>query len=398
MNILVVFKEDYPWDVRVEKLVNAFTEQGHEVTIAANNVKKSPPWEILDGHQIYRLPRMTFLPAAVATLLKLPFWFNPFWYVLFRSMFSNHAFDVVVIRDLPLLKLAILFKKKHRFRVLYDMAEVYPEMYRSIRDFGKFDLKAFLLKNPRLAERYENKVIHGVDHTFTMIEESRDRLLNMNVPREKVSIVSNTPPLMKYQGALMSHTGRLLRIFYVGRLTRLRGIDLLVKGVDEFLKQGHSRKDVKVDIVGTGPVKADLIRMVQALKLEDCISVHGWLDQQEVDHLMTAANVGVVSYRVCGHWNHTIPNKIFDYMLAGIPVLTTPVTTISRIVRAHDCGIVTPTETPEDLGIALKKLTDPELRQKLGNNGYRAVRDCYNWEKEKATIRAVFSSFEPAQT
>lgn len=393
MNILIVYKEDYPWDVRVEKLIDALSELGHEIFIVSNNVKRMPSKGYVGAHPIRRLPAMKWIPAPLANILKLPFWFSPFWYLLFRSVVREHQFDVVVIRDLPLLNLAVRSKEKYGFQVVYDMAEVYPEMYQSIRDVGKFNIKDFLLKSPRIAEKYETKAIAGVDHTFTMIEESRDRLLAKKVPSQNVSIVSNTPPLKKYDGAVMQHEGRKLRIVYVGRLTRLRGLDLLLKGVYEFCKK-NLREDIRVDIVGAGPDKEDLRALVRKLNIQDCVNIHGWLEQREVDVLMTSANVGVVTYRVCGHWNHTIPNKIFDYMLAGIPVLSTPVITIGRIVTEEGCGIVTTSEAPEELGAALERLTDPDLRQHLGRNGNQAVLERYNWEEDKRTIHKVMTSIQ----
>lgn len=396
MKILVVYKEDYPWDVRVEKIVNALNEDGHEVTIAANNTKKKSSKEKVGGNEIYRLPAMKWLPNQIAQLFKLPLWFNPFWYFLFSSLIRRKKFDLIVIRDLPLLKLAVIFKRKTGVPVIYDMAEVYPEMYRSIQQYENFSFKGWLLKNPIISERYEKDVISDVDHTLVMIEESRDRLLKMDVPAKKVSIVSNTPPLQKYNGSVMQHSGRALNIVYVGRLTRLRGIDLLIRGVEDFLRRGNSQDTIKVDIVGTGPDKVNLQKLVSTLGLEACVNIHGWLEQDDVDAMMMAANVGVVSYRVCSHWNHTIPNKIFDYMLAGIPVLSTPVTTIGRIVRAHECGIVCSSELPGDIGKALEELTDPNLRQELGQRGRQAVIDQFNWEQEKKTLRRVVRELVPS--
>ncbi len=269
MKILVVYKEDYPWDVRVEKIINALAEQGNEILIVSNNVKGMPSIGYVDAHPIHRLPAMKWLPAKIAGLLKLPLWFNPFWYLLFRSIVRKNQFDVVVIRDLPLLNLAVRNKEKYGFRVVYDMAEVYPEMYQSIRDFGKFNIKDFLLKSPQVAERYEKKAIAGVDHTFTMIEESRNR--GEGLPKKSLS---NTPPLKKYDGAVMRHEGKKLRIVYVGRLTRLRGLDLLLKGVGEFCKES-SEDNVQVDVVGSGPVKEELQTLVRKLDIENCVNIHG---------------------------------------------------------------------------------------------------------------------------
>jgi len=227
-----------------------------------------------------------------------------------------------------------------------------------------------------------------------MIEESRDRLIEKGINPSKLSIVSNTPALDKYQGLVMDHLGEKLRIVYVGRLTRLRGLDILIEGVREFLRLGYTETDIRVDIVGTGPARKDLVRLVESLSLNECVKVHGWLEQNEVDSIMTAANVGVTTYRVCSHWNNTIPNKIFDYMLAGLPVVSTPITTIARIVRETECGIVIPGESPYELGKALVQLRDPSVRSRFGKNGNSAVLQRYNWDVDKANIKNAISAFE----
>ena len=97
---------------------------------------------------------------------------------------------------------------------------------------------------------------------------------------------------------------------------------------------------------------------------------------------MANANVGVLTYRVCGHWNHTIPNKIFDYMLAGLPVLATEVLTIKRIIIEADCGVVCKNLNSKDVAEKLEYLKNPDVRQKLGENGYQAVFEKYNWESD----------------
>src|SRR5690606_6846381 len=79
---------------------------------------------------------------------------------------------------------------------------------------------------------------------------------------------------------------------------------------------------------------------------------------------------------------HTIPNKIFDYMRAGLPVLTTNVKPISRIIESEECGLSSSDSDIDEIARNLTLLKDPSLRQRLGNNGQAAVMRQYNWSVE----------------
>lgn len=109
---------------------------------------------------------------------------------------------------------------------------------------------------------------------------------------------------------------------------------------------------------------------------------------------MANANVGALTYRVCGHWNHTIPNKIFDYMLAGLPVLTTEVLPIQRIINETNCGVVCRDLDPVDIADKLEYLRDSGIRQNLGENGYKAVLEKYNWKSDKAKLNEIINAFK----
>lgn len=388
--ILVVYKEDYPWDVRVEKIILALSDFGKNVSVLSNNIGNRQTESDDQSCRIFRIPSMAWMPCQISNILKLPIWFNPIWVFTLWRILKKGEVKTVIVRDLPLIRTVLLFKKHYRLTVIYDMAEVYPEMYDSIQAHSNPSLFYRLLKNPKVARSYERSVLKKIDFTFTMIEESRDRLLKMGISPEKVGIVSNTASISKISDEV-HHTGRELRIVYVGNLTRLRGLDLFLKAVSKYLAAGAPQEEIKVDIIGKGSQKEELIELCNNLKLNQVVTIHGWLSQEEVDRKLDLANLGVVTYRVCGHWNHTIPNKIFDYMASGLPVLSTPVVPIKRIIAETGCGLVTDDESPESISQALMELADASLRQKLSNNGQTAILEKYNWEHDKSVMKCSLS-------
>jgi glycosyltransferase involved in cell wall biosynthesis len=394
MEVLIIYKEDYPWDVRVEKLALTLKDGGHNVTIIARNRDQLPTIDESDGIAVRRLPVTRKFPEFVQTAVNLPFWFNPFWlWLLFKSSRNMKGTSgVVIVRDLPLVKAGIIVAKFRRSKVVFDMAECYPEMYESAAKFSSRSLATKILKSPWFAKKYEQNVVVRVDRILVMIQESKDRLLSMGVDEEKISIVSNTPPIDKFKGTSHEHRGNQLRIVYVGFLSKLRGLDLLIEGAAHYIKTQGSADAIRIDIIGKGAQKEKLLALSKELGISDSVKIHGWLEQDQVDELMAQANVGALTYRVCGHWNHTIPNKIFDYMLAGLPVLATEVIPIARILRETDSGLVCKDLDPIDIADKMALLRDPKRRTTLGENGQTAIKSKYNWENDSKILTEAIAN------
>lgn len=394
MEVLVVYKEDYPWDVRVEKLALTLKSAGHNVTIIARNRDQLSTIDESNGVAIRRLPITRRFPKFIQAAVNLPFWFNPFWlWLLLRSSNNIRKNEgVIIVRDLPLVNAGILVAKLRKLKIVFDMAECYPEMYESAAQFSDRALTTKLLKSPRIAKNYEQKVIAKVDHILVMIQESKDRLTAMGVNQDKISIVSNTPPIDKFKGATHQHQGPQLRIVYVGFLSKLRGLDLLIEGAAQYIKNQESADAIRIDIIGKGAQQERLIALSNELGISESVKVHGWLDHDEVEKLMASANVGALTYRVCGHWNHTIPNKIFDYMLAGLPVLATEVIPIARILNETNSGVVCKDLDPTDIAEKMVHLRDPNRRSILGENGRSAIQSKYNWENDAKVLNETIGN------
>ena len=89
MRIAIIWKNDYPWDVRVEKIAKALQSAGHAVYILAANAQGRPSGESLDGLEIRRLPSTSF--RRLNALISLPFYLNPFWFRTRRSGCGERA-------------------------------------------------------------------------------------------------------------------------------------------------------------------------------------------------------------------------------------------------------------------------------------------------------------------
>jgi len=100
-------------------------------------------------------------------------------------------------------------------------------------------------------------------------------------------------------------------------------------------------------------------------------------------------DVGVIPHVADESWNTTVPNKLFDYMAAGIAVVTSDARPAARIVRETGAGFVYHHADASGLARAFATLVDPDLRLACGRRGQSAVRDTYHWEQDAARLLAV---------
>jgi glycosyltransferase involved in cell wall biosynthesis len=383
--ICFVYKEDYPWDVRVEKIVKSCVGNGKSVVLLCRNLKRLSRSESDGSFTIERLP--TFGGRLLNQLLTAPFFLNPIWvFYIFKCVIKNNC-DSIIVRDLPLMLSAIFVGRALRVKVIFDMAECYPEMYRSLLQHGAKRRLNYLLKNPCIYEWIECAAVRWCDHVFVMIEESRDRLMRKRVRGDKISIVSNTPSLNNESFANREYRRKdELSLLYVGFVTELRGIDTVLRGLAHYYAQAHVKQRICLTVIGVGGATKQLKALSETLGVQRYVEFLGWCEKTVVDRFYASADVGLLPYKWCSHWNATIPNKLFDYMIAGIPVLASNIVPIQRIIEEARCGLVFEDGDIGGFVRCVDVLTDHSKREELGLNGRQAIRAKYNWENDNVRL------------
>ncbi|MBK8185305.1 MAG: glycosyltransferase [Candidatus Competibacteraceae bacterium] len=333
MNICFVYKEDYPWDVRVEKICNSLIKEGHSLFLVCRNTKNRQRKEKYKDIQLVRLP--SFGGSKIGNIASFSIFINPIWIYYIFDCVRRHKINLIIVRDLPLVLAAVLVAKIFKIKIFFDMAECYPEMYSAMLKYGNNKFLNFFLRNPPLTNIIEWLAIKSVDHTFVVVEESRDRLLKKVSDSEKISILGNTPFLydITYNEAEDDHK-KSLKIVYVGFITSLRGIENAILGLKEYYSINLATAvKFELHILGDGSELEYLKSLVVKVKLKDFIFFHGWVKPENINSFFKQSDIGIVPHRVCAHTNTTVPNKLYDYMAMGLPVLASNTKSVKRIIE-----------------------------------------------------------------
>jgi glycosyltransferase involved in cell wall biosynthesis len=396
MTICKVWDADYPWDVRVEKIARSLGRE-HVVHLVCRNGKRQPTEELRDGLHIHRLPVMSWLPDRLHAAVGFPAFFNPMWIRAIWRTVRRYRADAIVVRDLPLALTAVLVGRMRGVPVVLDMAENYSAMIQDVWDAGRARFGDRLVRNPRLIGAVERMTVRLVDHTLVVVEESRDRLQAMGVPATNISVVMNTPSIDRGQELGVSaaeqpaarHPDDLV-IAYLGLLEAPRGVGTAIQAMREVrLRLPRAR----LLVIGSGRDDGLFREQARQAGVTDCVEFLGWLEYRQALSILTRCDVGLVPHHATASWQTTLPNKVFDYMSLGKPVVVSSARPIARMVTEERCGLVFTDRDTTALAEAIVSLRDPALREACGRRGREAVMRRYNWEADErrllGAIRAV---------
>jgi len=388
MVICHVWDADYPWDVRVEKVCDSLAKR-NQVHLVCRNTQRRASYELMKGLHIHRLPALPAAFGRLNTLIGFPAFFNPLWFAKLWRTISTTGTQLIIVRDLPLALLAIVVGRLREIPVILDMAENYPAMMQDLHDSEGVRFTDYLVRNPTIVQVVERISLRFVDHIIVVVDESRDRLERLGVPREKITVVMNTPPTSRL---VVSHeereqgekrSGKELRLIYLGLLEWPRGLETVIEAMREVRS---SLPDIQLEIIGTGRHKSLFEQRVKQLGLEAHVRFLGWLDYQEAVRKIGECDIGLVPHHATPSWNSTIPNKLFDYMSLGKPVIVSDALPTKRIVEEEECGAVFRDRDPKDLARAILSLKDEQVRLAKGRLGKQAVVGKYNWSMDEQQL------------
>lgn len=163
------------------------------------------------------------------------------------------------------------------------------------------------------------------------------------------------------------------------------------KGGEELIEAVKMTEGVYLIIAGSGEVMPTLKRKVSELYLEDRIKFFPKMPWKDLMRYTKSADAGLSLEKDTNlNYRYSLPNKLFDYISAGIPVISGNLPEIKKVVEATGCGIIIPEITPEEISRAIVKLRDnPDLLNKFRQSSVIAS-ESLNWENESKKVHDFY--------
>lgn len=376
--VLYIFQDEYPWDVRVEKIAGSLAKH-HKVNILCRNRGKLLHEEVIGNVDIYRVGRQD---EGSGSVTGFPAFFSPWWISRALTVIRRQNINLIIVRDLPLAPLALLLRQLTGIPVIFDMAENYPAMIQDAWNLRGPKFTDLLIRNPKLLMALENFVLKRVDTTWVVSAASRERVTHNT--KGAVEIVANTPTvdILDNKPSSRSEEDRL-SVVYTGWVDEVRGIETVIKSIALGRDEGFM---IDFNIVGIGRVLDQLKQLAAELNVETQVNFLGWLGQDELRQVIARSDIGIVPHRVTAHTSTTIPNKIFDYMGLGKPVVVSSAPALEDIVSSAGCGLTFQDGNPASLLSCLRSLQAHELRLKMGSRGRKSIVERFNWSHDERIL------------
>jgi glycosyltransferase involved in cell wall biosynthesis len=381
----------------VRKQTQALAEEGFSVRLLAGNPNRKPRLETNGWMEIERVPGMA---GRAGSVLGFPIFANPFWLWHIWRVARQFRADCVIVRDLPLAPAVLLVGAILNIPVHYEMADVYPIALR-VNRADHPGVGSRLARNATVAEALDRIVIRRAASVFVVSEESRERCLSLGAAPEAVSVVGNTPARLTdlsttppLPSDLSGWEDRLI-VLFLGNLLADRG---LLQAVDAMALAAPGDPRLALAIVGDGPEERKLAERIESRGVQNSVRLLGWKSHEHHEAYYRHAAIGLLPFLSTAHIEITLPNKLFDYMGAGLPVVASDVAPLRRIVAETGCGVLVPPGDSQRLAETLLSLAaDPAVRRSFGAAGRTAIEHTYSWEHDRARLlQQVQRSLEQA--
>jgi glycosyltransferase involved in cell wall biosynthesis len=220
------------------------------------------------------------------------------------------------------------------------------------------------------------------------------------VPESKLTVVRNTPHVdNELPQVTRKAQNKVLTVVYLGLIERHRGVHDLVRAVAETHRRGLQ---LQLIVIGDGLGFKELKELAADLGLlGNGVELLGRIENSRALDIVSDADIGAIPHMPCEAWDTTIPNKLFDYMSLGLPVITSNVRPVQRIVSEERCGLTYEWGNINELCSRIDALRSAAQRQMMGEAGRRAVHSKYNWSNDgrmlSRTLRAVHHDYQSAQ-
>ena len=367
--IIISVTNDLSTDQRVKKVCGTLNTMNYDILLIGR--KRHTSLKLKRPYQTKRM-RLVFNKGA---LFYAEFNIRLFILLVFSKVDIYHAND---LDTLLANYLAAIIRRKP---IVYDSHEYFtgvPEIqnkklvkkvWQTIEQFIFPKLKHIITVNQSIAQLFKDKY-------------NKDLRILRNVPN-KVETLK-----LKSKSELDIAEDKDIII------TQGAGININ-RGIEELVEAMQYLNNVHLIIIGDGDVIPQLKKRVLELKLENSIIFKGRMPYHEMMQYTQHAKLGItIDKDTNTNYKYSLPNKLFDFIHAGIPILASKIIEVEKIIKRYQIGLFINNHEPTHIANQIKyALDNKELMSEWKSNTHHASKEL-NWEIEENTLKDLYKKIE----
>lgn len=358
--IVVSVTNDLTTDQRVEKVCNTLYNNGFNILLIGRKLKNSKPL-----NRKYPIKRFNLL-FNKGFLFFAEYNFRLFFYLLFTKK------NYLLANDLDTLLANFLVSKIQNKKFIFDSHELFPEIPELVNRKKVKNTWLFLEKwmLPKLKNNYT--VCNSIASLYKeKYNANFETILNLptkkTIQKDKLPFDSKGKKIILYQGAIN-----------IGR-----GLELMIETM-------HFLTNHVLVIIGDGDLYENLKNTVSKENINDKVYFLGKISPKKLHKLTPNADLGISLEEDLGlNYRFALPNKIFDYIQAEVPILVSDLPEMKNIILNYNVGEVALNRTPKDLAIQIESLLKKDFSKSLKTTKKELI-----WEKQEKKLLSIFKNLQ----
>lgn len=355
---------DLVTDNRVNKTCLTLIECGYTVVLIGRKLPNSLP-----------LPHWNFKTVRMVLLFKKGFLFYLFFNIrlFFKLLFVKSS--LLFANDLDTLLPNYLVSKLKRIPLVYDSHELFCEVPELIH--SPIKKKIWLSIEKRIVPKLKNCIT--VNYSIAKIFEKK-----YNVNFKAVRNIPDTPK------NFIAKTKQQLNLPLNKKIILLQGAGINIdRGAEELVEAMEFIENALLLIIGSGDVWDILKLKIKNKKLQPKILLIEKLPKVELMHYTFNADLGIsIDKNTNLNYYYSLPNKIFDYIHAQLPILASRLPEIENIILRYNIGTFIDNHNPQHIAQKINELLNSNTYAEYRNNTLNVTNEL-NWQNEKLKLIEV---------
>lgn len=346
--IIVSVTNDLATDQRVDKVCNTLYKNGFDILLVGRKLKDS-----LIVQRNYSIKRIQ-LVFNDGFLFYAEFNIRLFFFLLFNKK------DILLSNDLDTLLPNYLISKLQHKKLVYDSHELFPEVPE-------------LVNKPIVKKIWiglEKVMLPNLKNSYTVCQSIAD--FYKEKYQTDFKVIKNYPYLKNKQKDIFSFEKKGKKIIlYQGAINIGRGLELMIKTM-------HFLPNCCFIIIGKGDIDEQLKQLVAKENINN-VKFLGKIEPNELQKITPNADLGISLEEDLGlNYRFALPNKIFDYIHAEIPILISDLPEMKRIVMNYKVGEIVKKRDPKIIANQINVLLQKDFSNRL-----KQVKKEFVWEEKK---------------
>lgn len=352
--------------------------------------KQNFPFKYFSIVSIYKKVR-SYIPvnSRLMQILRQTVWtylYDPetFYMNLFCNELKKHTANIIMAIDLPMLPVAANHAATCGAKLVYDSHELFGE-------------QEFSNKERRLWKRIEKKYIKHCDAVITVnpsIASELKQRYSLNAAHVLYNAIDPIPKKLNHKHHLFHQVFHLPAdtkiLLFQGGVSKGRHLETLVKSI-KFLKN----ELIVLIILGDGYFVNTLEQMVQAMEMNHRIYFHPAVPQEELLNYTQSVDAGIIPYQaICLNNYYCTPNKLFEFIAAGIPILGSNLPEIESIIHKYHIGLTGDMSHPKKLARLIDQFFQDENDLKQWKNNSLIAQKNISWRNEEKKLLEIFEGIQ----